>query len=90
MLYNYRRETHNNILQQVNSALTLDETRNQLINVGIHTEACMTRPETCGAAGGAISLWVNQIECPLPGGIVSTRAFGSSGSLIYCTIANIW
>ena len=23
----------------------------------------MTRPETCGAAGGAISLWINVEEC---------------------------
>ena len=34
------------------------EQRNQWVDLGIHTEACMTRPETCGAAGGAISMWV--------------------------------
>ena len=46
----------------------------------------MTRPETCGAAGGAISLWVKVIECVADrGGIVSSRSSSSSGSIIYCT-----
>ena len=69
---------------QVNSALTLNRTNNQWVDLGIHTEACMTRPETCGAAGGAISLWINVIECPINGGIISSRAEGSSGSRIVC------
>ena len=47
---------------QVNNALTLDQTRKQWVDLGIHTEACMTRPETCGAEGGAISVWVNVID----------------------------
>ena len=42
---------------QVNSALALDHTQRQWVDLGIHTEACMTRPDTCGSAGGAISLW---------------------------------
>ena len=43
----------------------------------------MTRPETCGAAGGAISLWVNVFDCQ-DGGIVSTGQSGTQGSHIYC------
>ena len=44
----------------------------------------MTRPETCGAAGGAISLWVNLIDCPDWAGILSSRASGKTASQIYC------
>ena len=35
----------------------------------------MTRPETCGAAGGGISLWVKLVtvnSCPRDGGIMPT------------------
>ena len=43
----------------------------------------MTRPETCSAAGGAISVWVNVINCPGRGGIISSYG-PSTGSVIYC------
>ena len=34
----------------------------------------MTRPETCGAAGGAISVWLNILDCSGPQiGIVTSR-----------------
>ena len=66
----------------LNSALTLDRTRSQWVDLGIHTEACMTRPETCGAVGGSISLWANLIDCTF-GGIIS-----SSGSVIACNEAS--
>ena len=62
----------------MNSALTLDRTKSQWVDLGIHTEACMTRPETCGAAGGSISVWVNVIVFNW-GGIISS--FGSSTGL---------
>ena len=48
----------------------------------------MTRPDTCGAAGGAISLWINVTDCPSTGGIVSSVS-GSTGSRIYCTSSDI-
>ena len=68
---------------QVNSALTLDHTQSQWVDLGIHIEACMTRPETCGSAGGAISVWLKVIDCPY-GGIISSHSH-STGSVIYCT-----
>ena len=62
----------------------LDQTRSQWVDLGDSGQkACMTRPETCGAAGGAISLWVNVIECPGNGGIVSSYA-GDTSSLVFC------
>ena len=48
----------------------------------------MTWPETCGAAGGAISLWVNVIECPGLTGIVSSYA-GKTSSLVVCAYDQI-
>ena len=71
------------ICQKVNSALTLDHTKKQYVYLGFHTEICMTRPETCGPAGGAISVWINLIESTC-GGIISSLVQGSSGSVIDC------
>ena len=39
---------------QVNNAVVTDRLQNQWIDLGIQTEACMTRPETCGPAGVVI------------------------------------
>ena len=51
----------------------------------------MTRPETCDAAGGAISLWMKVTDCPPYSGIVSSIQFsGTTGSHIYCSSGSIW
>ena len=45
----------------------------------------MTRPETCGAEGGAVSVWINVIGFFYDGGIVSSfQDGGTTGSLIDC------
>ena len=78
------------ICYQVNSAWSFNHTNNQWVDLGIHTEACMAQSDTCGEAGGAISLWVNVIDCPSHGGgIVSSRQYRTTGSVIYCTSSNI-
>ena len=56
---------------------------NQWIDLGVHTEACMTLPETCGAAGGAISLWFRVYDCTGLCGFVSSQGDGTSGSRLY-------
>ena len=66
----------------MNSAWTVTHIKRQWINLAIHTDACMTRPETCGAAGGAISMWVKVIECIGDCGIVSSHG-GFSGFMYY-------
>ena len=49
----------------------------------------MTRPETCGAAGGAISTWVNVITCGnVDGGIVSSSRL-STAAAIFCYAGTI-
>ena len=70
----------------MNCALTLNHTKSQWVDLGIHTDSCMTQPETCGVAGGAISMWVNLISCPNNGGIItSVMKTGSSGLQITCS-----
>ena len=44
----------------------------------------MTQPETCGAAGGTISLWVKISNCRNYDGIISTRGYNEYGQVIYC------
>ena len=46
----------------------------------------MTRPGTCGAAGGAISLWVNAISCASGlSGIISTVSDPYLGGIsVFC------
>ena len=67
----------------MNSAVATNRTKKQWIGLGVHTEACLTRPETCGAAGGAISLWLRLKDCPDWSGIISTQETGT-GFIIYC------
>ena len=79
---------------KINSAVSLDRTKNQWIDLGIHTEACMTRPETCGEAGGAISVWMRVIDSPTDNlysyGIISTQQTSTkAGSGIYCFGGNM-
>ena len=55
--------------------------------MGIHTEACMSRPETCCTAGGTIGLWIRVIDCPSSdaAGIITTIDIsGKTGSRVYC------
>ena len=46
----------------------------------------------CGAAGGAISLWINVIDCHSHGGIVSSLLTHGVriGSRFSCTSSDIW
>ena len=71
------------LISKINSALSLDHTKRQWVDLGTHTEICMIRLETCGAAGGAISLWVRLNHCPDWSGILTTHGSGT-GFEIYC------
>ena len=54
----------------------------------------MTRPETCGRAGGAVSLWYREINCPgrfrpgQPAAGLTTRSSGKSTGFSLNCIAN--
>ena len=77
------------IFDQINCALEVNHIMKQWIDLGIHTEACMTRPETCGAAGGAISLWMNIIDCPYDAGILSSHKSLTTGFRTIC-LGSFW
>ena len=74
--------------------MVTDRAKNQWVDLGIHTEVCLTQPENCGAAGGAISVWLKVIDCSQYGGIISTIKYvkyaASGGTLVYCHEENIW
>ena len=67
---------------QANLGWILDHTKNQWVDLGIHTEACMAQPDTYDQDGGAISLWVNMLECGTECGIISSIAYRTTGSRI--------
>ena len=69
----------------MNCALNLNGTKRQWIDLDNHTEACMTVPETCSAAGGAISVWVRVDDCTGFCGMVSSEGHGTSGMRLYGT-----
>ena len=60
----------------------------QWIDLGVHTEPCMNRPDTCGEAGGAVSLWLKEIACPNVKGMITSRTENGTGFTIYCTHVN--
>ena len=50
----------------------------------------MTRPETCGAAGGAVSMWLRLADgCLNYGGLLTTRPDSGSGFAVYCLMGNL-
>ena len=69
----------------INSGISTDGFHEQWIDLGIHTEACMTRPDTCGAAGGAVSLWLKENRCTDVSGMLTSKISTGTGFNIYCT-----
>ena len=64
----------------------MDRIKRQWIDLGIHTEACMTQPETCGSSGGAVSFWINVVNCTgfqAIRGLITTEN-GGPGLSIFC------
>ena len=72
----------------MNLARTFNGANNQLVDLGTDTDACMTRPETCGAAGGAISLWINANDCDgsICGIITSRKSYRTEFVLLMAPI----
>ena len=64
---------------KINGAISFVYTRKQWLDLGIPDEACIARPETCGAAGGSVSLWM-RINHDRAGGIVSSSKYDYSAS----------
>ena len=51
--------------------MNLSRSRQQWIDLGVHHGACMIDPETCGANGGAISMWMKLLT-GYEGGFLTT------------------
>ena len=61
------------VFVQVNNAISTDYAQKQWVNLGNLSIACLTIPETCGSAGGALSAWIKIGDTDYPsGGIVSS------------------
>ena len=70
--------------------MSSDRAVGRWIDLGIHNEACMVQPDTCGEKGGAVSLWHRVLSCPGFGGIVSSHStLESVGITVYCGSGNI-
>ena len=65
-------------------AVSTNISRSQWVDLGIHPEACMTLPETCGASGGAVSFWMKLVDCHDFGGIISSLTLNETGLRVYC------
>ena len=59
---------------QVNCGWTFNRTRRQWVDLGIQTQVCIGCPETCGTAGGAISVWLRVIDCESWDGFLSSAS----------------
>ena len=68
----------------MNNSLSLDGTRSQWLDFGYHTNACFSQPDICGAAGGAVSFWINVNDCSDWQGIISSQPEGRAGLVIFC------
>ena len=85
ILFNYKKQISQNIFK-IGFAVRTDRSRKEWIDLGIHTEACMTQPDTCGSKGGAISVWFKVTNCSTLGAIFSSQPdYSSTRSRISCT-----
>ena len=73
---------------QVNNAVGTDVTHEQWIDLGVHTEACLTRPDTSGTAGCAISMWVRVTSCTGANYIITSRSFRNSSGFTFSCLGN--
>ena len=61
----------------------------QWIDLGVHRESCMVDPQTCGQAGGAISVWL-RVHSDLDGGFLTTTTKNGTGRSTGITIFNFY
>ena len=77
------RKTRFLIFLQIGNAVRLDASQRQWIDLGIHTEVCLTRPDRC-TIGGAVSFWIKLIGTETYTGLLSTKE--SSGDIRVFTV----
>ena len=68
----------------------MDHTKRQWVDLGNLTEACIVRPETCGAEGGAVAFWIRRTYSDAEyRGVLSSRAEENTGLVIYFRGTNL-
>ena len=60
--------------------MSLNRSREQWIDLGVHHGACMIDPETCGPDGGAISMWMKVLSVYIGGFLTTMNQTGDHGS----------
>ena len=57
----------------------MNRTNKQWVDLGDLSVACITRPETCGPEGAAISVWLRLDALSANSGIISSKGSSTSG-----------
>ena len=71
---------------QVCKGLQLDRTRQQYVDLGHLTVACIANPSSCGDNGASLTLWVKLVDCPNNGGIITSDWDPyRNGFKVFCT-----
>ena len=72
---------------QVNSAVSLNGTHRQSIDLGCHPEVCLANKYGCGDDGAAMSFWLKIPNCLFDGIITTLQGFTglqASGFSLHC------
>ena len=70
---------------QFYKAVRTDRSQKAWVNLGnLSTVACIVVPESCGLAGGALSVWIKIEDCPNYAGIISPQHHADESLLLSC------
>ena len=73
------------ILFKVINAVRTDLSNDQSVSLGeASSYACLALSESCGSAGGALSLWIKIEDCNVDGGIISSCHNYQQGFVMRC------
>ena len=62
-----------------------DKSLSQYVDLGDLSAACITKPSTCGADGGTVSLWIQTTSCGQSDtGVISSMGSYTEGFYVAC------
>ena len=70
---------------QFGQAIHLEIVTSDWVDLGNLSTACITRPETCGPEGAAVSLWFKLTYCNTESCLITSRRSLSTGFGICCS-----
>ena len=78
----------------MNKSVSLNKTFEQWVDLGVLPEACITRPETCSAAGAALSFWIKVTDYDSDEdsteGVLSSRTQNDEPTGFVITLMSTW